>query len=614
MKIKKQHFSKRTTIIFLFITILFFLISFIAQLRPKQISDVTVELSLLAMKKGYQGVTRTNSGERSYSSADYLKRLLISPKNLRHIDFTSIDKLFLEMPFDSELTLEQEINNSLSFGRSNQRNDLDIKAQISDSLNERINVEINLKGNGLDHIQYRKKESIRITVDEGMYQGMSEFSVQHPMVRDFQLEPIFLKITNDYGIISTNLKLIRLYINGESRGVFEIEEVGSKEHLLKSGRKNSVVIRFEAERYRSLIGSTVTSSGRAVTYRSSTFDSLNTTKIQKDKTLRDYEIVAKGMIRKFLDGNLEPSEVFDPVLMGRYLGISETLGITHPLIFHNFLFYYNPDTKLLEPIAYDAMLSQRFVHSSLITNITDGFVEELLYDELIYKNYRDTIYELSNKLVNDNFFLDELKDIEQQWYGHLVKEYWLLEKIDFEDLLIRPKSMLEKNEDSLKKKSNRKKMSNQFLTSCSESEELQNKSNNNINAKLNSHELIKSEYYKIDECAIIKIWATSFDYPKDGKFPEDSYCGININLDECNYEYIQLHAIELIDGQNSEFYPIETLINLEYSAMYNFGFPEQPKYKVFNTLNTPDAIKIYYKDLITKNIVFVFSDLISMNK
>ena len=204
MKIKKQHFSKRTTITFLFVTILF-LISFIAQLRPKQISDVTVELSLLAMKKGYQGVTRTNSGERSYSSADFLKRLLISPKNLRHIDFSSIDKLFLEMPFDSELTLEQEINNSLSFGRSNQRNDLDIKAQISDSLNERINVEINLKGNGLDHIQYRNKESIRITVDEGMYQGMSEFSVQHPMVRDFQLEPIFLKITNDYGIISTNL-------------------------------------------------------------------------------------------------------------------------------------------------------------------------------------------------------------------------------------------------------------------------------------------------------------------------------------------------------------------------------------------------------------------------
>ena len=157
-------------------------------------------------------------------------------------------------------------------------------------------------------------------------------------------------------------------------------------------------------------------------------------------------------------------------------------------------------------------------------------------------------------------------------------------------------------------------MSNQFLTSCSESRELQNKSNNNINAKLNSHELIKSEYYQVDECAIIKIWATSFDYPKEGKFPEDSYCGININLDECNYKYIQLHAIELIDGQNSEFYPIETIINLEYSAMYNFGFPEQPKYKVFNTLNTPDAVKIYYKDLITKNIVFVYSDLISMNK
>ena len=64
---------------------------------------------------------------------------------------------------------------------------------------------------------------------------MSEFSLQHPLVRDFQLEPMFMYVANNYGIITTDLKLINLNINGKNHGIFEIEEVGTKEHLERSG-------------------------------------------------------------------------------------------------------------------------------------------------------------------------------------------------------------------------------------------------------------------------------------------------------------------------------------------------------------------------------------------
>ena len=614
MKIKKEVFTKKLTFKYLLIIVAFLVVGTIAQLKPTKVSDVTVQLSLLAMEKGYQGVTRINSGERSYTSTDYLKKLILSPTNLMNAEFTPLKKILIDMPFESESLLEQEINSALSFGRSNQRNDIDVNAELVTSVNERIDVEINLKGNGLDHILYNKKESLRINVNNETYNGMSEFSLQHPLVRDFQLEPIFLKITKDYGIISTETDLVNLYINGENRGIFQVEEVGSREHLINSGRKNSVVIRFEAHKYNSLIGTTVTLTGRAVTYRTSTFDSLNTKTIQSDETLYGYEKIAKGMLRSFLDGNAKASEVFDPILLGRYIGIAEVLGITHPLVFHNFLFYYNPESNLLEPIAYDAMLSQRYVHSSLVTNITEGFVEELLYDELIFENYKNTVFELSNNLVNNPKFLNQLKKIENEWYKKLVREFWLLERINFDDFLKRPIHMTQKNEDSLKKKSNRNKISNKFSTSCEESSTLQNKSEKDIIETLNSHELVKSEYYQHDSCAIIKIWATSFDYPKDGKFPEGTYCGININLDECNYKHIELEGIELIYGQNSEFYSIDSLIDLEYSAMYTSGFPEQPKYRVFNTPIAPDSIKIYYIDLITKNTVYTQSDFISLKK
>ena len=109
-------------------------------------------------------------------------------------EFTPLKKILIDMPFESESLLEQEINSALSFGRSNQRNDIDVNAELVTSVNERIDVEINLKGNGLDHILYNKKESLRINVNNETYNGMSEFSLQHPLVRDFQLEPIFLKL------------------------------------------------------------------------------------------------------------------------------------------------------------------------------------------------------------------------------------------------------------------------------------------------------------------------------------------------------------------------------------------------------------------------------------
>ena len=53
---------------------------------------------------------------------------------------------------------------------------------------------------------------------------MSEFSLQHPLVRDFQLEPIFLKITKDMEYL-TETDLVNLYINGENRGIFQLKKL-----------------------------------------------------------------------------------------------------------------------------------------------------------------------------------------------------------------------------------------------------------------------------------------------------------------------------------------------------------------------------------------------------
>ena len=377
---------------------------------------------------------------------------------------------------------------SINFNQSNEREDINLKGQIRESFEKTINIEINLKGNGLDHIIYKGKESLKIEMQDSQYNNMSEFSLQHPLVRDFQLEPLFMYVTDSYGIISTELKLVNLNINGKNHGIFEIEEVGTKEHLEKSGKLNSVVLRFEAPRYRGLIGGDISASGRAVTYRTAMFDTLNTRKVNQNSELIDYKIKAKGKFRAYLEGRVKASEIFDPKIMGSYLAISEIFGAIHPLIFHNFLFYYNPETELFEPIAYDASLHQRYTHSSKVTNITDGFVEELLYDDEIFKHYSITVYDLSKKLLEGSL-IEELKELEDSWYEILVREFWLLEKINYDEFLIRPKNFIEKNQESLSSTSSRKYSKESYKNPvCSEMSLLDNsKSQPNTN-KRNDHE------------------------------------------------------------------------------------------------------------------------------
>ena len=49
--------------------------------------------------------------------------------------------------------------------------------------------------------------------------------------------------------------------------------------------------------------------------------------------------------------------------------------------------------------------------------------------KLIFENYKNTVFELSNNLVNNPKFLNQLKKIENEWYKKLVREFWLLERI-----------------------------------------------------------------------------------------------------------------------------------------------------------------------------------------
>ena len=193
-------------------------------------------------------------------------------------------------------------------------------------------------------------------------------------------------------------------------------------------------------------------SGFPETYRTTEIDTLNTSKIIQDPLLNEYKKISTSLLRSYLDGQLKASEVFDTKLMGRYLGIIEVFGSLHPAIYYNMLFYYNPLTGLLEPIAYDASLFQRYGKNTIIRNLTEGLIEELLNDEEIFEEYYKTISNLSLELINEEGIYHSLVEIDKDWHSKLVREYWLLGKIDFKEIKTRAKELSNKPKDRLQKK------------------------------------------------------------------------------------------------------------------------------------------------------------------
>ena len=595
MKFKKtlvKPWQKFTGFISVFIFIFF---AWIINLSPKSISDVNVQLSLFAMEKGYQGVTIMNSNERSYTPADYFKKIIFSPLNLRHASIEPIPSIYLDLPLEEYSKLRTEINKSLNYKASNQREKQNLAGNISSSIYENIDVEVNLKGNGLDHVMYKNKESIRIETTKENFNGLSEFSLQHPLVRDFQLEALFMHVSKHYEIIATHLELRKLYVNGKNNGIFLLEEVGTKEHLEKNNRVNSVVIRFNAPRYRELIGTNVAYYGRNVNYRTSPIDSLNTSKIKNNPELSKFEKQAKGLLRSFLDGNSPAEKVFDPVLMGRYLGIAEVFGAIHPLIFHNYLFYYNPDTMKLEPIAYDASLHQRYVSNVKVSNLTDGFTEELLKNEFIFKNYQETIFDLSSKLIEDGKLIKELKEIDSQWHSQLVKEFWLLENVNFTDLIIRSNKFLEQKIDT--DASSGKKYLKQRFTNPDCELNLDQRNRASVKSLINENKVqfVVSEYYFKSDCLVLKIWTTSFDQPEV-------------------YENLDLESIEIgLITDETLTVRVDEILTLEVSSQRNPNFPSIPNYKVL-ILPKYDIqyIKVIYRDILSGEKVFTISEEIQL--
>jgi hypothetical protein len=283
-------------------------------------------------------------------------------------------------------------------------------------------ITVALKGDWTDHLR-GDKWSLRIKVGHNYFLfGMAVFAIQNPPVRQYTNEWAYHTNLRRDGVLGLRYRFVNVVLNGQSKGIYALEEGFSKELFEAQTRREGFIMRYNENllwTWRSLSPDNYVPPGVESFY---VIDEYQTTKIINAQGLGAQRQMAEGMLRAVWTGDRRPSEVFDVELMGRFLALTNLWGGQHGLIWHNLRYFYNPLTTRLEPIGFNAnahpdsakvdLDPQQFYHDPLLQA---AYVQSAL--EVTSPKYLDQLQaELGPQIAAFNQILkDEFGDLPLPW-------------------------------------------------------------------------------------------------------------------------------------------------------------------------------------------------------
>ncbi|MDX2471623.1 MAG: CotH kinase family protein [SAR324 cluster bacterium] len=227
-----------------------------------------------------------------------------------------------------------------------------------------IPIQMRLKGDWTDHIKTNKKWSFRIVIkSDDSFMGMKTFSIQHPSTRHWLNEWVFIKYLQSVDILAPHYSFINVTLNGESWGVYAIEEGFAKQLLESQNRREGVIIKMREDalwdyiynkillREQKLKGLTTGLVGFGD--HIDEVIAFGTGKIQKSPDLNAAFSAAAQKLNAFRRGEASVKDTFDIEKMAKYHALIDRFSAYHGIRYHNRRYYYSPVTGLLEPIHFD---------------------------------------------------------------------------------------------------------------------------------------------------------------------------------------------------------------------------------------------------------------------
>jgi hypothetical protein len=215
--------------------------------------------------------------------------------------------------------------------------------------------DIRLKGISDDHFKHDRAWSLKVDLkNDAHIMRMSSFSLQHPRVRHFDVDPLISEQMGLFDVLMPRYRFAQVSLNGVDWGLMELEEHFDK-HLAESNqRQNSIISKLNEDHYWDLFFRAGTFAPYNNIYLA-TLDSYNQADISRDPQLKDKDILARSLFQAWQSGRVDLADIVDLEKFADYLVNLETWGIwsAHSLAWYNQRFYFNPFSNKFEPVCFD---------------------------------------------------------------------------------------------------------------------------------------------------------------------------------------------------------------------------------------------------------------------
>jgi hypothetical protein len=283
---------------------------------------------------------------------------------------------------------------------------------------KRYRAKARLKGRLPDHWS-TDKWSLRIKVsgDETIL-GMKRFAIQAPETRNFLTEAIALAAIRHEDLLAVHYRFVNVSINGESRGVYAIEQ-GFDKHVLESAkRRDGPILKFDNDASLRAYGAQGDFEATSGEFTASPIIG------RAGNTGRGSEFErAVGLLESFRAGRVPASRVFHIDRMARFVALKELLG-SKELDWRDMRFYYDPIRSRMEPIGYDnhagRKISKLFHHDGGIYSKSSkrpideqrkpNFASLLFQDRAFSAAYVAALERISRKEYLPKFFAECRKE------------------------------------------------------------------------------------------------------------------------------------------------------------------------------------------------------------
>ncbi len=361
------------------------------------------------------------------------------PVNYVKGQFSNPDKLYINVKFKDLQQIEYKRNQALDIGLLFASKDDYVPIEIKMNDKE-VDAKFRLAGDATGHLK-GEKWSFRIKVkDDKTILGMRVFTIRDPYERGYLNEFIFQEAIKREGIVSLRYYFVEVIINGESKGIFALEEHFDKQLIENNKRREGIILKFDESLwwdYRRVVNDWFSNSTDWYDYVSNDniwFYSANIKTFNDEKILADSDLSkqfedARDLLESFRQGSLSVEETFDTDLLARFFAINTVFGTLHSSFWHNIRFYYNPITSKLEPIGYDANHYNFYFDSNVLdtyylpdcieneNNCSEeiGWWWDLFFrDKYFFERYMQELERISEESYIDSFFEDLDKKINKQ--------------------------------------------------------------------------------------------------------------------------------------------------------------------------------------------------------